>query len=37
MKRNNVELHLMLVTVAVHDGLEGDFLLLYFDEAQSIG
>jgi hypothetical protein len=27
----------MPVTVAVHDGLEDDFLLLDFDEAQSIG
>jgi hypothetical protein len=25
------------VTVVVHDGLDGDFLLLDFDEAQSIG
>jgi hypothetical protein len=25
------------VTVAVHDGLDGDFLLLDFDEAQGIG
>lgn len=25
------------VTVAAHDGLDGDFLLLDFDEAQSIG
>lgn len=25
------------VTAAVHDGLDGDFLLLDFDEAQSIG
>lgn len=25
------------VTAAVHDGLDGDFLLLDFDETQSIG
>ena len=37
MQRDNVELHVMPVTVAVHDGLDGDFLLLDFDEAQSIG
>lgn len=37
MQRDNVELHVMPVTVAVHDGLNGDFLLLNFDEAQSIG
>jgi hypothetical protein len=28
---------LMPVTVAVHDGLDGEFLLLDFDEARSIG
>ena len=27
----------MPVTVAVHDALDGEFLLLDFDEAQSIG
>ena len=27
----------MPVTVASHDGLDGEFLLLDFDEAQSIG
>ena len=37
MQRGNVELHVMPVTVAVHDGLDGDFILLDFDEAQSIG
>ena len=36
-RRENVGLHVMPVGVAVHDGLEGDFLLLNFDEAQSIG
>jgi hypothetical protein len=28
---------LMPVTVAVHDGLDGEFLPLDFDDAQSIG
>jgi len=37
MRRDNVEVHVMPVAVTVHDGLEGDFLLLDFDEAQSIG
>ncbi|MGH3822588.1 MAG: helix-turn-helix domain-containing protein [Pseudonocardiaceae bacterium] len=37
MRRDNVELHVMPVSVPVHDGLDGDFLLLDFDEAQSIG
>lgn len=37
MERNNVELHVMPVEVAVHDGLDGDYLLLDFEEAQSIG
>ena len=37
IQRDNVELHVMPVSVAVHDGLDGDFLLLDFDEAQSIG
>lgn len=37
MERDNVELHVMPVNVTVHDGLDGDFLLLDFDEAQSIG
>lgn len=36
MRRDNVEVHVMPVGVAVHDGLDGDFLLLNFDEAQSI-
>lgn len=34
---DNVELRVLPVEVAVHDGLDGDFLLLDFDEAQSIG
>lgn len=37
MRRDNVELHVMPVNVTVHDGLDGDFILLDFDEAQSIG
>lgn len=37
MERDNVELHVMPSEVAVHDGLDGDFLMLDFDEAQSIG
>ena len=37
MARDNVELHVMPVGVSVHDGLDGEFLLLDFVEAQSIG
>lgn len=37
MKRDNVELHVMPVSTTVHDGLDGEFLLLDFVEAQSIG
>jgi DNA-binding XRE family transcriptional regulator len=37
IRRDNVELYVMPVSVAVHDGLDGDFLLLDFDDAQSIG
>lgn len=37
MRRDNVEVHVVPIAVPVHDGLEGDFLLLNFDEAQSIG
>ncbi|WP_020666347.1 helix-turn-helix domain-containing protein [Amycolatopsis nigrescens] len=37
MRRDNVELHVMPVTTTVHDGLDGDFLLLDFEVAQSIG
>jgi DNA-binding XRE family transcriptional regulator len=38
MQRDNVEIHIMPTTVAVHGGLNsGDFLLLDFDQAQSIG
>lgn len=35
--QDTVELHVMPLDVPVHDGLDGDFLLLDFDEAQSIG
>jgi Domain of unknown function (DUF5753) len=37
MTRDNVELDHLPVIVAVQDGLDGDFLLLDFEEAQSIG
>jgi hypothetical protein len=37
MERDNVELHVMPVNIAVHDGLDGEFQLLDFVEAQSIG
>jgi transcriptional regulator with XRE-family HTH domain len=37
IQRDNVELHVMPLSVTVHDGLDGDFLLLDFGEAQSIG
>jgi len=37
MRRTNVELHVMPASVTVHDGLDGDFILLDFDEARSIG
>ncbi|MGQ4599539.1 Scr1 family TA system antitoxin-like transcriptional regulator [Nocardia sp. R6R-6] len=37
MELENVELHVMPVGVTVHDGLDGDFMLLHFDQAQSIG
>ena len=37
MKRDNVEVHVMPIEVTLHDGLDGDYLLLDFDEAQSIG
>jgi predicted XRE-type DNA-binding protein len=36
MELDNVELHVMPIEVTVHDGLDGDYLLLDFDEAQSI-
>ncbi|NNH73816.1 helix-turn-helix domain-containing protein [Nocardia uniformis] len=37
MRLDNVELHVMPTAVAVHDGLDGDFMLLDFCQAQSIG
>lgn len=37
MQRDNVDIRVMPVSVTVHDGLDGDFLLLDFEEAQSIG
>lgn len=38
MKQENVELHVMPVDVVVHDGLDGDFILLDFgQQAQPIG
>ncbi len=37
MKLDNVEVQVMPTAVAVHDGLDGDFLVLDFDKAQSIG
>lgn len=37
MEVPTVELHIMPVTVPVHDGLDGDFIVLNFDAARSIG
>lgn len=37
MAHDNVTVHVMPVATAVHDGLDGDFLLMDFAEAQSIG
>lgn len=37
MELPTVELHVMPVSVAVHDGLDGDFIVLNFDAARSIG
>lgn len=37
MDLDNVEVHVMPLSVTVHDGLDGDFMLLNFDDAQSIG
>jgi transcriptional regulator with XRE-family HTH domain len=37
MKLDNVELHVMPVEVTVHDGLTGEFMLMDFELAQSIG
>lgn len=36
-ERDNISLHVMPLTVAVHDGLDGEFALLDFDDALSIG
>ncbi|GGU26662.1 helix-turn-helix domain-containing protein [Lentzea flava] len=36
-ERDNITLHLMPTSVAVHDGLDGEFILLDFPEARSIG
>jgi transcriptional regulator with XRE-family HTH domain len=36
-ERGNITLHLMPLAVAVHDGLDGEFALLDFDDALSIG
>jgi transcriptional regulator with XRE-family HTH domain len=36
-ERDNVTLQVMPLSVAVHDGLEGEFALLSFEEARSIG
>jgi len=37
MRLDHVDLRVMPVEVAVHDGLDGDFLLLDFEQAQGIG
>ncbi|MFI7664157.1 helix-turn-helix domain-containing protein [Nocardia sp. NPDC049526] len=37
MERENVELRVMPTSTAVHVGLDGDFTLLNFDEALSLG
>ncbi|MBF6064653.1 helix-turn-helix domain-containing protein [Nocardia terpenica] len=37
MQRENVELHIMPTRVATHDGINDEFMLLDFAEAQSIG
>jgi uncharacterized protein DUF5753 len=37
MQRDNVDIQSIPTTIAVHGGLNGDFLLLEFDDAQSIG
>ncbi|MGY2090480.1 helix-turn-helix domain-containing protein [Nocardia gipuzkoensis] len=36
-QRDNVKLHVMPTRVAVHDGLDDEFMLLDFDAAQGIG
>lgn len=37
MELPTVELHVMPVSVPVHDGLDGDFIVLNFESARSIG
>ncbi|WP_378733962.1 DUF5753 domain-containing protein [Nocardia brasiliensis] len=37
MERDNVDVHVMPVSVTVHPGLDGEVMLLDFDHAQSIG
>lgn len=37
MERDNVSIQVMPTEVSVHAGMQGDFLLLFFEEAQSIG
>lgn len=37
MEVPTVELHVMPITVPVHDGLDGDFIVLNFEDARSIG
>lgn len=37
VKRKNVDIQIMPVGVTTHDGLDGEFVLLNFDLAQSIG
>ncbi len=37
MERDNVAVHVMPVSVTVHDGLDGEVMLLDFDHAQTIG
>lgn len=36
-QRDNITLHVMPLSVPVHDGLDGEFSVLDFDEAQSVG
>jgi hypothetical protein len=36
-ERDNITLQVIPFTVAVHDGLDGRFILLDFDQARSIG
>lgn len=36
-QRDNITLHVMPLSVAVHDGLDGEFSVLEFDQARSVG